>query len=200
MASVHIHRSEAKGGHLPLVCAKCGDPAETTVRKKFSWAPSWVLFLLLVGLLPWLIATMIATKRMTVEVPLCERHKNHWSWRSWTVLLTLFGGVILCIAVPVSIDALSPKVKDDTLLTMQWAIPVAIGFTWLIAAALISTSAIQAGEITEAEIKLTNVCAAFRDAVNAPLPAEREHPELLRRWNSRDKDDGNRQDPRITPS
>jgi hypothetical protein len=198
MASVRLHCTEVKEGSLPLVCAKCGEPAESTVRKKFSWCPPWVLATILIGLLVWVVLSIIMTKRMTVAVPLCERHKNHWSWRTWTILLTLVAGVALCIAIPVTLSSLNPRGRDETLSTLAWAVPVGIGLVWLIAAAMISSSAIQAGEITDQSIKITNVCAAFRDAVDQFRSTGREKPVILERWNSRKKDQDRQDDDRIT--
>jgi hypothetical protein len=55
MASVRIGRYEAVEGLLPPVCMKCGAEALLFKKKTFSWHPSWVLLLLIAGLLPFLI-------------------------------------------------------------------------------------------------------------------------------------------------
>ena len=77
MAKVYL-RSDY--GHeivdLPPVCMACGAPATVRKRKLFSWQPQWVPVLILVGLLPYIIVSLVLTKRQRVETPLCERHAS----------------------------------------------------------------------------------------------------------------------------
>src|SRR2546423_13064777 len=86
--SVELRRAEARGLDLPPVCMRCGQPAEQFVSKVFAWHPSWVYFLLFVGLLPFIIVALIITERARVDAPLCAVHKGHWSKRTWTLLLS----------------------------------------------------------------------------------------------------------------
>ena len=87
MASVRIGRYEAVEGLLPPVCMKCGAEALLFKKKTFSWHPSWVLLLLIAGLLPFLIVALVPTERMTVHAPLCDEHRYHWTWRGLFIWL-----------------------------------------------------------------------------------------------------------------
>lgn len=191
MASVYVDSSEYLGG-LPPVCAKCGEPAEDTVRKTFSWAPGWVLAFVLLGLLPLLIAWLIATKRATVFVPMCEEHKHHWRWRSQTLWLTIVLIVVLLISGLVLVSSVARFEEMDHLLLMVWLVSGGLFLAWLIAAAVLSSSAIRPEEITAYDMKLIKVSPDFRDAVHdmrrsyreqrrGPLeadePEDRDHPD-----------------------
>ena len=78
---------------LPPVCMACGAPATVRRNKQFSWQPQWVPILILGGLLPYLIVSLILTKRQRVETPLCDRHARYW----W--LFPLLSGVSLVLIV-----------------------------------------------------------------------------------------------------
>src|SRR5437868_5984208 len=74
---------------LPPVCMVCGAPATVRRNKQFSWQPQWVPILILGGLLPYLIVSLILTKRQRVETPLCDRHASYW-WLFPTLLVVSF--------------------------------------------------------------------------------------------------------------
>src|SRR5262249_28232384 len=102
MASVKLHDPDRMGYDLPDLCMKCGAPAMVYKAKTFSWHPGWVYILLFFGLLPFIIVALIMTRRMTVRVPLCEAHKNHWFGRflilSGSFLALFAGGIALFMA------------------------------------------------------------------------------------------------------
>src|SRR5262245_60089385 len=93
MALVTLYRDEFDD--LPGVCARSGEYPTRRVRKTFSWHPSWVLLLLPVGLVPYFLVAMMLTKRMTVTLPLCDRHANHWLLRG----IVIVGGALGLILV-----------------------------------------------------------------------------------------------------
>lgn len=76
MAKVRLRRYEIEEYDLPPVRAKCGARAVARPEKTFSWHPGWVTVLILVGLMPYVLVALILTKRMTVPLPLCQRHRN----------------------------------------------------------------------------------------------------------------------------
>src|SRR5262245_43098715 len=100
--SVWLDDSECtRDGRLPPVCLKCGDPAHQTVRRTFSWVPSWTIVFLLIGWPIWLILTLVLTKKMVVYAPLCPQHEGIFARRklisTLLVLLALgsfFGAIV----------------------------------------------------------------------------------------------------------
>src|SRR5690242_3131525 len=83
MASVRLGRYELREYELPRVCMRCGAPAGTYARKKFCWSPPWAL------LIPWALRVALFWRTVTVSVPLCEKHKWHWTGRAALVGFTL---------------------------------------------------------------------------------------------------------------
>src|SRR5207247_1423192 len=101
MANVRLTLGEASEGFLPETCMKCGANADYWVKKKLAWHPSW-LWVLLPGLIPFVIIASILTKRATLIAPLCRNHRRHWVVRTAITLLGLLGLVgiiVLLIAV-----------------------------------------------------------------------------------------------------
>ena len=149
---------------LPDVCAKCGAPATARKNKLFSWQPSWIGILILFGLLPYIIVSLILTKRRTVSVPFCEAHKNHWSWRL-AALLGSFAGVALVGGVAMVLFATSDRGGNGNELG-GWLCVATLFLlvVWLVAAVIIQNTAIQPSEITDYSITLRNVSGDFTAA------------------------------------
>ncbi len=76
MATVRLSREEAEGGNLPRCCIRCGEPATISHRRRFRWQPSFKS--LGVGLVFGSAAAARLQKEMTVHIPFCQRHQNHW--------------------------------------------------------------------------------------------------------------------------
>ena len=91
MADIRLGRYEIEHYDPPPVCIRCGAPSVVCKDHRFQWSPPWVYVLLLLGVIPYAIAAWATMKRMTVPVPLCERHKWHWGGRTAVVLLGLLG-------------------------------------------------------------------------------------------------------------
>src|SRR5262249_42010170 len=77
---------------LPPVCMVCGAPAAVRKRKQFSWQPSWVPGLIIAVALPYIVVSLLMTKRQTVETPLCDRHSTYW-WLFPTLLVVSILGI-----------------------------------------------------------------------------------------------------------
>ena len=93
--------------HLPMPdrCIKCNAPANgIRLRRKLSWHPPAYFLLVFIGVLLYAIVAMIASKRATIDVGLCEEHYNKRrtgilvSWLMFAlsigsfVLATILGG------------------------------------------------------------------------------------------------------------
>src|SRR5262245_904322 len=110
MAQIILKKRETDAEYLPELCMACGQPATTHIRKNFAWHPPWVIILILVNIIVYAIVAMIMTKRMTVDVPVCERHRGYW-WKRhllmWLPLLVIF---VLGIGAMIALD--DPRNKD----------------------------------------------------------------------------------------
>src|SRR5262249_28191839 len=104
MASITLDRDRLRAKDLPACCLRCGEPATLNKDRNFSWCPPWVGVLILAGLLPYLIVSLILTKRARVAVPLCAAHANHWRWREWVIWGSFLFLGILFFAVLVLIS------------------------------------------------------------------------------------------------
>ena len=71
-------------------CVRCGQPAASTLRRKLSWFhPAWFL-LIIVNLLVFLIVAVCVSKRMTLTVGICAKHRatrKAWILASWLCFL-----------------------------------------------------------------------------------------------------------------
>jgi hypothetical protein len=89
MAEIRLRDSETELDRLPQMCMVCGQPAVTHIRKKFAWHPPWVIILILINLIVYAVVALIMTKRMTVDVPVCDKHRGYWWKRMLLMLLPL---------------------------------------------------------------------------------------------------------------
>ena len=68
------------GAQLPPVCPKSGQPTQETLLVKLQWQPQWVYLLLLTGVLPFAIVSLITQKRASILFPMSrgaiERRRN----------------------------------------------------------------------------------------------------------------------------
>lgn len=65
----------ATGSDLPPRCIVCNAPARLPVKKvRVSWHNPWIYVLLLVNILVYVIAAVIARKSADLHVGLCEQH------------------------------------------------------------------------------------------------------------------------------
>src|SRR3954465_15769001 len=102
MAILRLWSGDREDAPLPGVCMRGGFPATIYKHKTFSWFPSWIYVLLLLGLLPFAVVALVLTRRKRLAVPLCDAHRHHWLWPqlllfgSFAALLILgFGALLL---------------------------------------------------------------------------------------------------------
>jgi hypothetical protein len=155
------------------LCVRCCEPADVLKHKKFGWCPPWVYLLLLVGVLPCLIVSLVLTKRMRLSVPFCQAHKNHWLWRQFVVV----GGFLAILAVGVVgivfLTSLTGQNADSLTGFVCFGVLVLL-VSWLITAAIVQTTAIRPVQITDRAITLTNISEKFALAYNR---SRKESPE-----------------------
>jgi hypothetical protein len=181
MGRIRLRESEVRASRLPEVCMACGEPSDTHVKKNFSWFPPWVGITILAGLLPYMILAAVLTKRMSVSVPVCDRHRGHFWKRTLLIWMSLAlwlvgSGLIFVLTMAL----LPPKEQDGAFGLSCFAF---IG--GLIAAIVViwfaQNSGIRPKEITDRDITLIGVDDRFIDAVED----EREQ-----RRQKRDAEDG----------
>jgi hypothetical protein len=161
MAKVRLGRNEIEEERLPMACMCCGAKAESTVTRKFSWYPPWIVILLFFGLCPFVIVALILTKRMTVGVPLCHLHKNHWSWRNWLSVLTFLGLVGLGGGATFLSAQMQAPGGQNYIGAIACGGVVVLGVAWFVMVAIVQLTAIGATEITDRSITLKGVSESF---------------------------------------
>jgi hypothetical protein len=180
MAQLRLGRHELEEDWLPPLCMRCGEPAALTKRKTFSWYPTWVYLLILVHLLVFLIVALILTKRMTVPVPLCDRHRHQFLWPvllGVAALLLLLGTIFGGIALVAALDDVLDRDAKDVFFPIWFIGGFGLFLVVLIVACVVQYRTIRAIEITDRVITLMNVAPRFRDAV---LAADRPDEEYDR--------------------
>src|SRR5262249_13554370 len=152
-------------------------PADLQKRKTFSWCPGWVIILFFIALLPWLIVTLILTKRMTVYVPLCNKHKNHWFIRSMIVL----GGLAVVFGI-LALGIVLMRAANQNQNGIDWSVFVCVArfgalVILIIIAVILQQSAIRATEIANRRITLTGVADEFKEALRKQDAKDTDVPE-----------------------
>jgi hypothetical protein len=88
----------AQGAQLPLACIRCGQAATGgLLRKKFYRHERWVYFLLLPGVIWYIIAAYMVRKRMDLAIPLCAEHRIRFQWLRQAAILMMIGSTIFVI-------------------------------------------------------------------------------------------------------
>jgi hypothetical protein len=190
MITVRLGRLEAEQGKLPAACMRCGAEASVWKTKKFAWQPSWVAALFLAGLLPYLIVSLIMTKRMSVQVPLCVTHRNHWLKRVLFHLIALGGGFAFFIGLFVLLGQLNlSRQVSESAYSWTGILACFAALVWVVTTFVIESRMIGPAEITDRTITLKNVHPAFQDALararlgddeqgmQAPAPKARPGPQ-----------------------
>lgn len=89
-----------RGALLPPYCIKCGLPTQgEPIKQKFRWHEPWIAIFIFLGLLPYVIAAAITSKKMHVAIPLCVTHQK----RRKNLLIVGLALLVLCTPVGISI-------------------------------------------------------------------------------------------------
>jgi hypothetical protein len=198
MAQVKMGRYEVEKRELPGVCARCGQPTRYYKTKNFSWYPPWIGITILIALPVFLILALVMTKRMTVGVPLCDKHKYHWGVRLAIILLGLLAVILIGVGALVLGGMISDSDKDTgaTIMGLGMAGAGVLFLVWLITVVVVQSTAIRPTEITDTSITLTGLSDAFVEAVESEAGREddydRPRPRPRSRPAPRDEDEGYR--------
>jgi hypothetical protein len=180
MAEFRVRRHVAAEGRLPMICMLCGAPATTRKNKRMIYKPSWILMLILLGVLPYFIVSFALEKRALLVAPLCERHQGHWRTRN----LVLWG-IFLSACVLAGAALLAGK-QFGGFLCMG---ACCIGLVWLVTAAVLYETSLHATEITTEGMTLTGVSLHFLDALRTVQPPPQVKLEEQRYFQSSPRSD-----------
>jgi hypothetical protein len=135
----------------------CGQPATTHIRKSFAWQPPWIIITIFFGLLIYVILALILTKRMTVDVPVCDRHRGYWFKRGLWTFLSFVGLIGFCFAAGFALDAI--LVRDTIGIICLTCVAALVA--WLVFVVVVQSLMIKPTEITDRSITLTKVHPDF---------------------------------------
>jgi hypothetical protein len=177
MSQVRLGRYEVEDYELPRVCMRCGARATSFKRKKFQWYPPWALLFGIFG-------PMLFSKTLVIPVPLCPRHKWHWTGRAALVGFSLPAIPLFFLAAAV------PAAMLDARPAFVFVPTLVVFVAWCVMAVVLLGTVIRPAEITDKSITLKGVSGGFIAALEED---RRGHPDEddegarpgLRRW-SRD--------------
>jgi quinol-cytochrome oxidoreductase complex cytochrome b subunit len=159
MAQADLDLRDVERHGLPMICMRCGAAAVVTKTTKFAWHPPWVFLLVLGGLLPFLIVALILTQRATIDAPLCDRHRGHWTWRAvftWGGLFTVCAVVWLLI-----MDVGDANLWEKWYYGWLWVGTGVLFLIWLVITCVLQATSIRPTEIASRRLTLTNVAPEF---------------------------------------
>ncbi|HLW67799.1 MAG TPA: hypothetical protein VKS79_20950 [Gemmataceae bacterium] len=161
MAELRLKQSQTTGDRMPMVCMVCGEPAVKHYRKNFSWVPGWVHITIIAGLLPWAIIVSILTKRMWVDVPVCQQHRGYFWKRTAVAVLSFLLLAVVSIGAAVLLDEMGAKDAVGFVCVGS----AGLFFAWVIALFVIQQTMLRPKEITDRSITLTRVHEGFLTAL-----------------------------------
>jgi hypothetical protein len=163
MAQLLIDFDELEEG-LPAVCMRCGRPATVFKEKRFTWFPQWIGLTL--GVPPlFLLLLLLLRQRLTVTVPFCERHQNHWRSRARFALggaAVLAGTAAAGAALLLALDHYGQA--DDLVGPFVLVLLVLIA-AWLIPVAVLYSNVIRPVDMTDRSVSFAGVSRGFVDAM-----------------------------------
>jgi hypothetical protein len=124
---------------LPFCCMRCGAPAATIVRQRFSTKHHFV----------------------TVDVPMCNKHRFHWLISAFLVVGSLMATMPLFYCGMFLFAALADNVGESVAIAaavVLWVVPTVAAIAFAI---LIHRRQIRIVDQFHDSFVLTNVCAEF---------------------------------------
>lgn len=170
---VTISRTDAEQDQLPEVCIVCGKGTKRRQAKEFSHTPEpmgWVIVCFMVLFFPLgILIAILATRKVTVTVPVCRADRHHWSRIGW------WGG-LGWVLIPIGVFS-GIWIKDD----IEAWIGIEEGFTivsciltgvalFVIPLVYMAVGTVSADEITEQKLSLKNTAVNFARACNRMTP------------------------------
>jgi len=122
MARTNVTTYETEHDLLPMVCAKCGQPAEDRVFRQIRHLDCDRHGLLAAGALIGMLAfpplfLLVAfgfSEKIGVRIPMCETHRDDWNWRdraekwfvfpAWVVVVVVLYAIAFMYAIEGNTD------------------------------------------------------------------------------------------------
>jgi hypothetical protein len=149
MADVQLALSDLEEDVLPKLCMKCGAPAVVHPMIAFTW---WA-------------------RRRRAPIPLCERHRHHWTSRiliAWggagLFLLLFFWGLMVLLLDDIKSGKNVQDFADGLAILGAAGL---VGLALVITTAVLSRTRIDVVEITDYALVLKNVSPEFKQAYHA---------------------------------
>jgi hypothetical protein len=181
MAQIRLKTNECARGYLPLVCVRCGQLADDSKPFKFSRIPIWmyVLFFLcgipcvitaiavhpavLASSLLWLAGVILLRRAVTVDLPVCPRHRRGVGLRAFGLFILIPLIVVLIVAVvgvPIIMSRQRVALDGFGFCLLPVILVILIGLV-----ALVNRGGIRVTSITDSGVTLKGVHSHFADVV-----------------------------------
>jgi hypothetical protein len=139
------------------------------------------MVLILAGLLPWLIVSLVLRKTMLVQAPMCNRHRSHWRWRT----IVSIGGLLVVLMIGMTTAILGMVLQPNTRLQENLWFAACFGslflvVLWVFPAAILQATSIRPNEITDEFIVLLRLSPGFCTAERDRRKAEEQRRAPLR--------------------
>lgn len=154
---------------LPARCIRCNAPATARIKRVLSWISPWTYLLILLGLIPFLLAWLLAAQKMKLELPLCAVHAR----RHKRGIAIQAIGLVGIVALPYLLYQLGGEPDQRP----EWVRTAAISSALVMLAVLLSGAGL--AKITRA--KLITKRLGWFTASEAFLAECAEVPEELKR-------------------
>lgn len=103
-SDVWLTLAQIEQGDLPDVCVVCGLPTKRRTIREFQHISdsmgAWIVFNLIIFFPIGIIVALLRPRRIRLTLPVCHKHRNHWSILTWWVafgwilmLAIIFGGL-----------------------------------------------------------------------------------------------------------
>jgi hypothetical protein len=101
-----------KGARLDDRCVKCNATGDGKfLRRRLSWHPEWIYFLVFLGLLVYVIVALVVRQTATLDIGLCARHRSLRNRRilaAWSMFIASMLAIMAAIAI--QSETLSPVI------------------------------------------------------------------------------------------
>ena len=181
MARVRLLLSETRAAAMPPACIICGRPMAAHVTKMFIWRPKWAslgciaFFFCLPLALILLTIDWLYHRRMTVDCPMCERHRHYWARRGFW----LYGPLsVLAIATTTFAALVLTEVIPGQAFVCTFVSGGALFLLWALSAILIQRNSLRAVEITADDITLEPVHSTFVEMLRLSRFDVKARPDL----------------------
>ncbi|SRR5216683_3639185 len=148
---------------LPKVCMRCGQRATVFKAKTFAYYPGWGNTLIQALSPLVVVASSVApnkTRWITLEVPLCDDHKNHLLWP-----LIVFSSLLALIAAGMNLMILVRFMGVNRPMASVLMLGLIFLFlAWYVMARTVLIFTVRARKITDRTITLTGVSRDFKVA------------------------------------